>query len=215
MCLYSHSYVKEARGDGGADSDQHVEWTGLLEVHASWDHQGAAESQSRSLQAQHEHHLRGQTYAAVLIMSDKQVQPLWHLLSSCVYYRRLYLSRHVLCIEMQCSLAECSRRSELIVKYLDCLFFVFALRVPRCPCLDQAAGKASGTAATPTTGERGTATACRVTPSSPPPSAARRESRTNLVGSVTCLFYPRYTDKSRSFKAYYWSRIKASRAMTL
>lgn len=214
MCLCSHSYVKEARGDGGADPDQHVEWTGLLEVHASRDHQGAAESQSCSLQAQHEHHLRGQTYAAVLIVSDKQVHPLWHLLSSCVYYRRFYLSSHFLCIEMQCSLAECSRRSEL-VKYLDCLFFVFALRVPHCPCLDPAAGKASGTAVTPTTGARGTATACQVTPSSPPLSAARRESRTNLVGSIIYLFYLCYTDKSRSFKASYWLRMRASRAMTL
>lgn len=120
-------------------------------------------------------------------MSDEQA--LWHLLSSCVYYRRFYLSRHFLCIETQCSLAELSRRSELLVKYLDRLFFLFALRVPRCPCLDPAAGKASGMAVTPTTGERGTATACRVTLSSPPLSAARRESRTNLVGSLTQICF--------------------------
>lgn len=59
-------------------------------------------------------------------------------------------------------------------------------RVPRCPCPDPAAGKASAMAATRTTGERGTAvgTGCPATPSSPRLSAAPRGSRTNLVSLV-------------------------------
>lgn len=66
------------------------------------------------------------------------------------------------------------------------LIFFFRLRVPRCPCLDPAAAKASGTAVTLTTGERGTVleTDCRVTPSSPLPSTAQRGSRTNLVSYI-------------------------------
>lgn len=66
---------------------------------------------------------------------------------------------------------------------------IFSLRVPRCPCLDPAAGKVWGMAVTPITGERGTAlvTACRAMPSSPPLSAAQRGSRTNQVSSVSML----------------------------
>lgn len=58
-------------------------------------------------------------------------------------------------------------------------------RVPRCPCLAPAAGRALATAVTRTTGERGTAlaTVCRVTRNSPLLSAAPRGSRTNLVSS--------------------------------
>lgn len=56
-----YSYVKEASGDWGPDPYKHLEWSGLLEVDASWDHQGAAESQPCFIQAQHEHHVRGQT----------------------------------------------------------------------------------------------------------------------------------------------------------
>lgn len=45
--LFNWSNAKETCGDRGADPYQHLEWSGLLKVHASWDHQGAAESQSR------------------------------------------------------------------------------------------------------------------------------------------------------------------------
>lgn len=64
--LYTHSYAKEACGYWSADPHQHLEWSGLLKVHASWDHQGAAQSQSCSIQAKHEHHLWGQAHWAAV-----------------------------------------------------------------------------------------------------------------------------------------------------
>lgn len=78
------------------------------------------------------------------------------------------------------------------IVFLSVLF----LRVPHCPCLGPAAGKAWETAVTLTTGERGTAlvTVCRATPSSPLLSAAQRGSRTNLVSSA--YFYSIYATKT-------------------
>lgn len=151
VSLYSHSHVKEACGHWGADPHQHLERSGLLKVHASWDHQGAAESQSCPIQAQHEHHLRGQKRA--LVVSDEKF-----------------------------SRVPCQFQNSLLI-------FFFRLRAPRCPCLDPAAAKASGTAVTLTTGERGTVleTDCRVTPSSPLLSTAQRGSRTSLVSYVSVV----------------------------
>lgn len=57
--MFTCSYAKEACGDWSADPDQHMEWSGFLQVHASRDHQRTAEGQSCLIQAQHEHHLWG------------------------------------------------------------------------------------------------------------------------------------------------------------
>lgn len=59
MELSVSSHVEEASGDGGSNPDQHLVWPGLLQVHACWGHQGAAQGQPCTLQTLHEHHLRG------------------------------------------------------------------------------------------------------------------------------------------------------------
>lgn len=94
----------------------------------------------------------------------------------------------------------CSLYLDAVWSFRTLLIFglPFCHRVPRCPCPDPAAGKVWGTAVTQTTGERGTAPAmaCRVTPSSPPLSAAPRGSRTNLVSVASfCSVFATRTNK--------------------
>lgn len=189
ICENAYSYAKEACGDWSADPHQHLEWSGLLKVHASWDHQGAAQSQSCSIQAQHEHHLWGQTHWAAVFALFTVTNKFTIFNSHCHYVH--FVDFIYFCMFLHTMVGGClkmSSFSELLVYCWEYLFCVFPLRAPRCPCPDPAAEKVLGTAVTLTTGERETAlgTDSRVTLSSPL-STAKRGSRTNLVSNHCAL----------------------------